>query len=419
MTEHASDRGPTRVIVLRAVALAVLLLALRIPLWQHPTPVQSPDEENFMLALGFPADYPVHHPGYPLWVALGTLLHATGIGAYASYQVWSLAASIAAPVLLYAGLRRLLNDGLAWWLAMAFGVNPLLWFQATTALTYPTAAVFGLIVIGLCLRALQNRQARSASCAAIVLAIGVFLRADLLVFLGPMVVFTACRCGRRAVWTTVLPLIAGVAGYMAVTTYLYGRAESAAPRPDLSHTVDVILGTSVLKLGLVDGLLRNLVKIVLNLSWDLGVAVLLLPVAVVGVARGRTPWVGTVLLLWVVPSLTFLLLLHEVQGYFMLLLPAAYCVIGLALQNKYRPATAMRVAAAIAICSAAQFSLWPWSAEGTGLKRLLDAKIAFQSASGLRQIDQRPTIHEPGDFWHTAAHEATSTQPAGAHDNDE
>ncbi len=170
-------------------------------------------------------------------------------------------------------------------------------------------------------------------------------------------------------------------------------------------------------MGLVDGLLRNLVKIVLNLSWDLGLAVLLLPPAIVGVARGRarigvhTPWAGTVLLLWVVPSLTFLVLMHVVQGYFMLLLPAAYCLIGLALQDRYRSAVAVRVAAAIAICSAAQFMLWPWSAQGSGVKGLVDAKIAFQSASGLRQIDKRPTIHTPGDFWHTAAHEAASTQP--------
>ncbi len=388
-------------------------------------PVQSPDEENFLLALGFPAEYPVHHPGYPLWVGLGSLLHAVGVGAYASYQVWSLVASIAAPVLLFAGLRKFLNDGLSWWLAMAFGVNPLLWFQATTALTYPTATVFGLIVIGSCFAALRNRRPRLVSCAAIVLAVGTFLRADLLVFLGPLVVYSAFRCGRGAVWRTAIPLIVGVAGYLAITSYLYGRAVSAAPRPDLSHTIDVVLGTSVLKLGLVDGLLRNVVKIVLNISWDMGVAVLLLPPVIVIVVRGRarnlaselarihgqTPWVGTVLLLWVVPSLVFLVLMHVVQGYFMLLLPAAYCVIGLALQARCRLDVAVRVAAAIAICSAAQFMLWPWSAQGSGLKGLLDAKIAFQSASGLRQIDKRPAIHTPGDFWHTAAHEAVLTQP--------
>ena len=63
------------------------------------------------------------------------------------------------------------------------------------------------------------------------------------------------------------------------------------------------------------------------------------------------------------------------------------------------------LALTIALCSLAQFLAYPWSAESTGFKRLLDGKIAFQSAAGIRQIDRRQDVHRPGDYWKTKAKE--------------
>ena len=82
--------------LLSALLLALLMAVLRVPLLDHPTPVDV-DEVSFMGGLGFPRDYPVHHPGYPLWVAMGTVMHAAGFDPYAAFQVWSFAASVAAP----------------------------------------------------------------------------------------------------------------------------------------------------------------------------------------------------------------------------------------------------------------------------------------------------------------------------------
>jgi hypothetical protein len=184
--------------------------------------------------------------------------------------------------------------------------------------------------------------------------------------------------------------------------------------PQLKRTVDVVLGTSVFRLGLVDGLMRNAAKVVLNVGWDLGAAAVLLPWAVWRMWRSQAQYRGPVamLLLWILPAATFLLLMHVVQGYFMLLLPAAYCAIGLALQASVGRATTTKVAAAIALCSLLQFTLYPWSAESQGFKRLLDAKIAFQSAAGLRHIDRLPEIHQPGDFWRTAAYDQSRGRAA-------
>jgi hypothetical protein len=52
------------------VLLFVILLVLRLSVWDHAIPVHG-DEEQFIQALGFPANYPVHQPGYPAWVCTG------------------------------------------------------------------------------------------------------------------------------------------------------------------------------------------------------------------------------------------------------------------------------------------------------------------------------------------------------------
>jgi hypothetical protein len=394
-----------RMPVSRAIALVALLLVLRLPLLNHPTPV-SVDEVYFTEGLGFPAQYPVHHPGYPLWVAMGTLLNQLGCDPYRSLQLWTLLASLVSPLLFYKGLRWTMADGLAWWLALALGLNPLVWFQSTSALTYLPACSFGLLVIGLSYQAVIKGRRAAMYGATAVLVVGAFLRADLLIYLGPMVAYVTWRYLRQGGWLALLMLAAGCAGLLGVTAHLYGRADLTQPHPSLPHTLSVVLGTSVFRLGLVDGLLRNAAKIAVNLGWDFGLAVLFLPWAVWQSRRCRvwSPAIRSVLLLWVMPLTIFLLLLHVVQGYFMLLLPVGYCTIGLALQARCGARAATRLAALLTVCSILQFTLYPWSTESQGIKRLVDAKIGFQSAAGLRHIDRLPEIHQPGDFWRTAAY---------------
>lgn len=390
----------------RGTLLALLLLLGRIPFWNHPAPLH-PDEEAFVAGIGFPADYPVHPPGYPLWVALGTALSGAGLEPYAAYQVWSLLASVAGPLLLYLGLRRIVADGLAWWLALALGVNPLVWFQSTGALTYGGACVVGLIVAGLCHRAVTEPGATGLRWGAVVLGAGLFLRPDLLIYAGPMFAHAAWRSRRRGGYSAMLIVVAAGAAFYAVMLLLYARQDPAAAGARLAHTRDVVLGTSVFRLGLVDGLLRNLAKIGLNLGWDLGAgSVLLVPAGwVVFRARRAQAALARLIALWLWPGLLFLLLFHVVQGYFMLLLPPAYVLVGVGLHLRCRPRVAARVAAAVALLSAGQFLFYPWSPRSAGLKRLIDAKIAFQSAAGLRRIDRRGEIHRQGDTWPTAAHE--------------
>ncbi len=384
-----------------SIVLVGLLLALRIPYFDHPYPVQAPDESLFVAGLGFPAEYPVHAPGYPMWVALGTITHTVGLDAYVSFAAWSLLASLLAPLLLYIGLRRALDDRLAWWLGLAFGVSPVVWFQSTAALTYLPAATLGLLVAGFCHRAIVDAQARGLVPAAIILAIGVFLRLDLLIYLGPVVLYTAWRMRGRAGLVAVVILLAGTAAAYGLTLYLYSRGDGGAQR--LVHAREVILGTSVFRLGVVDGLLRNLVKVLVNVAWDFGLAAPLIPCAVWIVARDRRRLGDApgLLAIWLLPGVMFLSLTHVVQGYFMLLLPAGYALIGLALGAKLPTPAAVRIVAVVALFSVAQFIFYPWSDSGSGFKRILDDKIAFQSGQGLRHIDRRNVTHRPGDYWPT------------------
>jgi hypothetical protein len=197
----------------------------------------------------------------------------------------------------------------------------------------------------------------------------------------------------------------GLGAGMLVPAWLYSRAGGAGP--DLSHTVDVLLATSFFRLGWVDGLLRNGAKLGMNLGWDLGVG------AVAMVAWSAPAWrrirqlpdVGRTLLLCTIPLLLFLLLVHMSEaGHVILLLPAAYCWVALGLASAFRPRVAVVLALCIAAASCVQFAAYPWSADAKGVKRLVDAKVAYLSAAGLRQIDRRGRIHAPGDFWPTAAH---------------
>lgn len=193
----------------------------------HPTPVHG-DELEFMSAIGFPAAYPVHQPGYPLWVALGTLLSRCGASPYAAYQAWSVVFSVLAPWLLYLALRREVDDAIGWWIALAMGVCPLNWFMGTTALNYSAACAAGLIVAMTCRRAIIDHSAAHMRCAAACLAVSIQLRPDLLLWLGLMVLFTAWRFKRADRVFCLLVLAMGIAWVFGVQSWLYGRAPRGA-----------------------------------------------------------------------------------------------------------------------------------------------------------------------------------------------
>jgi hypothetical protein len=200
----------------------------------------------------------------------------------------------------------------------------------------------------------------------------------------------------------------------ASTKYVYERGPAWAVGPNSNHTRELVLATSVFRAGLVDGALRNAIKLVVFLAWAYGTGTLLLAPALFWASRVRSGRaVLGVVALWTVPMVLFLIVFHIAEpGYVMLLLPAGYAILGAGLQSRFGPRIATRVVIVLALASCAQFLFYPWSPDlpRTGgrlasIRSLVNAKVAYMSASGLRNIDLRDRIHQPGDFWRTGAHD--------------
>lgn len=412
-------QAPLRAALLPAVALAIALLAARLPFWNHPTPTH-PDETSFVDAIGFPANYPVHAPGYPLWIAIGTVLNSAAPTPYAAYALASLVASVLGPALLFLWLQPAFDRRLAWTTSLAFGLCPLAWFHSVTALTYWAAALIGLGIVIACERAIANPTWRSLWGAAALLGIGVFLRTDCLIYFGPLFAWAVLRSrSRRALLTTLIP-VAAFAGFYLLMQFLYGRTGPTTFDERFGHSRDVLLRTSLFGAGLVDGLLRNCIKIVGNLAWNVGpLAIVCLSAfllkrerridaprsddnpntAIAGPARHR------IVAIWLATGIVFLALFHVVEGYFLWILPTFYIAAAEFLRRRVGRKRAGHLMAAVVLLTACQFLLYPWSTTSTGAVRTMNAKISYLSAEGLTHIDERAEIHEDGDVWRIKAHD--------------
>ncbi|MBX3395451.1 MAG: glycosyltransferase family 39 protein [Phycisphaerae bacterium] len=393
------------------------MLGLRMLVLEHPHPVH-PDEMAFIAGIGYPADYPVHHPGYALWVALGMSLARFGVEPYWAFAVWSLLASVVSPAVAFLIFRRFMSGSVAFWSALAFGASPLMWFSSVTALTYCTSTALGLFIVLACVRAVSTGSRALILVAAALMALSCLLRVDLVLYLFLLVLLSERWVGRKTLPALTLGFtLLGFVMLYAAGWWLYGRGDPASASARLAHTREILFGQSVFRAGLVDGLIRNAVKILVNLGWNFAAALpVLLAIAVSSRRRirgvdlpspGAAPTAGWLTACWVGPGLTLLLLTHVVQGYFLPLLGAGYLGIGAYVSRRVEPRRRTWATATVAILTAAQFIVYPWSSESAGWKRIVDGKIGFISRAGLLHIDLRGRIHEDGDFWRTPAHDLT------------
>lgn len=405
-------------------AVYLLLIGIMMParwlVWSHPDPTH-PDEVVFVEALGFPMAYPVHAPGYPLWVGLGTVAQSFGPTGYTAFKIWSLAASLVGPCVLLALGTYWLQPRIALLTAILFGLLPVTWFHSVTASTYVTASCFGIAIAWLIWSSIGRQCSLRFWLASIALCVCLFLRTDVLLYLGPLLLFGA-YCHRRIATAValLLPPLALTLFYWLAHQVYAGAEPDAFARRSL-HARDVVLGTSVFELGLVDGLLRNGVKVLANLGWNLGSLTVVLVVAALlrrlthslydegnvrsvdasATLASQRRWFA---LIWLMPGLMFLTLMHCVQGYFLWILPPL-CLGGVLIAYRFLPSRALATALVIAIVlTVLQFVLYPWSADSAGTKRTIDAKIGYLSLRGLQQIDRREQIHRQGDTWKTDAH---------------
>jgi len=401
------------------LTLVLVLAGARLAVWSHPNPTH-PDEAVFVEALGFPAAYPVHAPGYPLWVALGTLAQSFGISGYAAFKIWSLISSMLGPCCLLALGSYWLERRTALLTALLFGLLPVAWFHSVTASTYVTASCLGIAIAWLIWSSIECKSGLRLWLASIVLCVCMFLRADVLLYIGPVLLFGAF-CHRRITTAAalLLPPLALVVFYWLAHQIYDGAEPDAFARRSL-HGRDVVLGTSVFELGLVDGLLRNGVKVTANLGWNLGcVAVVVLGAGIIrrlthslfdegnshpteaAHITARRRWF---IAIWIMPGFLFLLLMHCVQGYFLWILPPMCLGSVLVVQRFLTQRGTVTVLIVALVLQVLQFATYPWSKDADGWKRTIDAKIGYLSLRGLQHIDQRASIHQQGDTWETDAH---------------
>jgi hypothetical protein len=409
--EHAEPTARQR--LLRAVILIALLVVGRAWTWDHPIPVHG-DEVGFIDGIGFPRPCPVHPPGYPLWVAMGTALNRLGVEPYTAFKIWAAIGSIVAPLCLYLGLRGVTRDGVAWWTALALGVCPLVWFLSTTALTYTAMLAIALPIVGSCRRALQAGDARAARRAVWWMLPCIWLRPDYLFWLGPLTAWSVWRHRAKGCGIALAANVLSVACLMVLVRWLYQPVEgTTAAAMSWSAWVESVYAISAFRLGWVDGLARSAAKLGGILTWVFGPAVPVLIVAAVCMRRWRRAGDLVFLCLWTLPLTVFVLLVHMSEpGHVILLAAAGYAVVAVFLDRFCRGEAAVRLASATAVMTALFFIWYPWSVQGEGWKRTLDAKIGYLSLSGLRQIDRRWDIHTPSDIWPTAVHRPTASRPA-------
>lgn len=400
--------------------LAGILLAARLIVLQHPVPVHG-DDERLAYGVAWLADrwfdkptlpddlqvplvYAVHRPGYPLWVILGAGLHALGLRTYAALTLLSLVASVIEPLLFYRFAARGLRPATAWWAALALGLSPIHWFYSVTAMNYAAGSCIGMLIVMLAWPLDGSR--RRPVLAALICAAGMGIRPDIAVWFAPVLLGSTLR-HRDYLFSAIVVMALATAAFawMAASQAFYSAAPGA---PTWWHTRDKLLATSVFRLGLIDGLARNSVKLAANLAWSLGIGLLVLAMHLPSIRRARREERGVLALiaLWLAPALAFNAFIHMTEpGHAIWHIAPLILLLAMLVERRSGP-RAWQALAVIVIASALQFTAYPWSERSHGWKRVLDAKIAYVSRVGIKNIDRRGAIHTPGDLWRTKAHDA-------------
>src|SRR5262249_53198548 len=152
------------------------------------------------------------------------------------------------------------------WIAAAYGLNPLYWFESVQALNYVPGSAIATGVAWFAWRATESSRA-AIICSAVLLAVGMGIRPDLLLWVGPLVIWSAWTRSRRE-----LALVLGILILAAIAWFAVSRNLYALDDPRLAHTWYKLLNTSIFRLGPIDGAARNLLKLGVYLAWAMGFA---------------------------------------------------------------------------------------------------------------------------------------------------
>lgn len=148
-----------------------------------------------------------HPPGYPVYVALGKLVAATGVDSFTALTWIGLAASCSAVWPLYRLAIDLLGASrpLAWAACAVYGACPVVWLHSGAALSDVPGTAIALWVAWL-LWATEKRRSAPAgrgryAVAAVVAAVGIGVRPQLAVVFVPLLAWSgvSARVGLRTI----------------------------------------------------------------------------------------------------------------------------------------------------------------------------------------------------------------------------
>ncbi len=175
--------------------LSLLVLATRIAFRSHY--LYDIDSVNFALGMRH-FDPPVHQPhppGYFLYVLLGRAADMLFHDANTALVTISITAACGALYAIYALAYRWFGRSAAAFAGLIFVFSPLAWFHGTVALTYGVEQFFSALAGYFLWRVYRGAQ-RFIVPAALTVGVAAGFRPSFLLFLGPLVLFSAARLSR-------------------------------------------------------------------------------------------------------------------------------------------------------------------------------------------------------------------------------
>jgi len=183
-------------------ALTIVLLATRLACRSHY--LYDVDSVNFALGLRRfdPSAHQPHPPAYFLYICLGRIANALFHDANTALVAISIAASCGALFAIYALTDDWFGGRAALFAGLIFVFSPLVWFHGTVALIYAVEAFFSALTGYLCRRIYRGSEALVVP-AAFAAGLAAGFRPSFLLFLGPLLLFSARRCGRGRVFVAM------------------------------------------------------------------------------------------------------------------------------------------------------------------------------------------------------------------------
>jgi hypothetical protein len=357
---------------LRIALLSLLAaLAIRAPLRPH----RLYNEDSVTLARAVDRYDPRHlfpqPPGYPLFILQSKILRSLTGNVERAFNAGVVLATAAALLAIIALSRAMF----ATWMftALLLAINPVFLFTGMTSPIRVYLAAISTIVAALCWRA-WNGDGRSASLAAIALAIGSGYRPELLALLFPLWAVSTWRSKhflRPAVLLTVISAM-WIGFLLSRFPDLHAFRETFSQyATDQTRDTSVLFGTSEI------GRVRTLFRV---LMWN-GTAIFgwiaLAPLAKPAWKRGTIAFIA----LWIVPSIAFHALVHVEDPDQTLSTLPAFCILGGAVLASFwkrnRDVALLGLASTVIVNLALFVSPFPLSPKPTAYKPAIDALWQF------------------------------------------